>query len=78
VHRTLLWYDPELCWDHLHLNAPGVAIYMPVLATEVREALETTNPFKRGHPEATRSAARPYQQFGLLGHRHVDAVKGRR
>jgi hypothetical protein len=35
----LLWYDPELCWDHIHLNLPGVAVYTPVLAKEVREAL---------------------------------------
>jgi hypothetical protein len=36
---TLLWYDPKLCWDHIHLNVPGVAVYMPVLATDVRDVI---------------------------------------
>ncbi len=35
----LLWYDPKLCWDHIHLNAPGVAAYMAQLATEAHEVL---------------------------------------
>jgi hypothetical protein len=36
---TLLWYDPELCWDQIHLNDPGIAAYGAVLAKDVREAL---------------------------------------
>jgi hypothetical protein len=37
---TLLWYPWDLCWDSFHLNASGVARFMPVLATEIRTALE--------------------------------------
>jgi hypothetical protein len=37
---ALLWYDPKLCWDHIHLNASGVAVYMPQLATEIRDILD--------------------------------------
>jgi hypothetical protein len=36
---TLLWYDPELCWDHIHLNSRGVAVYMALLAKDARAAL---------------------------------------
>jgi hypothetical protein len=36
----LLWYDFDLCWDPFHLNTLGVAKYTPVIATEVRAALE--------------------------------------
>jgi hypothetical protein len=46
---TLLWYDPTLCWDHIHLNTQGVAVYMTYLAKEVRDILaEVDSPPSRG------------------------------
>ncbi len=38
----LLWYDWELCYDNLHLNAPGIEIYMKLLANDVRPLASTT------------------------------------
>jgi hypothetical protein len=38
-HPTLLWYDPKLCFDHIHLNAPGVAVYTSLLAKDVQDIL---------------------------------------
>jgi hypothetical protein len=46
-HPTLLWYDPKLCWDHIHLNAPGAAVYMALLANDVRAILENANASNR-------------------------------
>ena len=37
---TLLWYDPALCWDHIHLNAHGVAAYMVELAQVSHKLLD--------------------------------------
>jgi len=37
---TLLWYDPLLSWDRVHLNAAGVANFMPVVAKDVQVALK--------------------------------------
>ncbi|HEV8000902.1 MAG TPA: hypothetical protein VGP63_13545 [Planctomycetaceae bacterium] len=37
---TLLWYDPSLSWDRVHLNAAGVAKFMPVVAKDVQAALK--------------------------------------
>jgi hypothetical protein len=37
---TLLWYDWDLCYDNIHLNASGVAVYMAFLAKDVRAVLE--------------------------------------
>jgi hypothetical protein len=36
---NLLWYDWQLCYDNLHLNTQGVAVYMAQLAKDVRDAL---------------------------------------
>ena len=36
---NLLWYDWTLCYDNLHLNPQGVAIYTPQLVKDVRDAL---------------------------------------
>jgi hypothetical protein len=38
----LLWYDWELCYDNLHLNAPGIEVYMKLLAKDVRPLASTT------------------------------------
>jgi len=38
----LLWYDWELCYDNLHLNAPGIEVYMKLLAKDVRPLISTT------------------------------------
>jgi hypothetical protein len=36
----LLWYDPDLCWEHIHLNDRGVAAYMSHLAKEAHDILD--------------------------------------
>jgi hypothetical protein len=38
----LLWYDPKVCWDCLHLNREGTEKYTKALAAEVSAALEAT------------------------------------
>ncbi len=42
-HPSLLWYDWKLCYDNLHLNSPGVEIYMAQLAKDVQDVLGTAN-----------------------------------
>jgi hypothetical protein len=34
-----LWFDDELCWDHVHLNVRGVERLMPIVASDVQTAL---------------------------------------
>jgi hypothetical protein len=36
----LLWYDWAVCYDHVHLNNQGVALYTALLAQDVRALLE--------------------------------------
>ena len=36
---AVLWYDPELLWDSLHLNAAGVEKFMPVVAKDFESVL---------------------------------------
>jgi hypothetical protein len=33
------FYEPELCWDYMHLNAAGVENFMPLVAKDVQAAL---------------------------------------
>ncbi|HXY37884.1 MAG TPA: hypothetical protein VEI07_26895 [Planctomycetaceae bacterium] len=35
----LLWYDWAVCFDHVHLNSQGVALYTALLARDVRDLL---------------------------------------
>jgi hypothetical protein len=37
----LLWYDRSVCWDDVHLNGQGVAIYTAQLVKDVSDVLET-------------------------------------
>ncbi len=36
---AVLWYEPELMWDAMHLNTAGVAKFMPIVAKDVQAAL---------------------------------------
>jgi hypothetical protein len=36
---ALLWWDPLLSWDRIHLNVSGVEKFMPVVAKDVEAAL---------------------------------------
>jgi hypothetical protein len=35
----LLWYDPELCWDQIHLNNFADSAFLAVLADDLLNAL---------------------------------------
>ncbi len=34
-----LWYDPDLCWDQIHLNAAGGSAYLAVIAKDIRKVM---------------------------------------
>lgn len=36
----MLWYDPEVCWDTIHLNTAGVERFTSLVAKDVTEALD--------------------------------------
>jgi hypothetical protein len=40
VRPIIEWYEPEICWDTLHLNARGVERFTTEVAKDVQAALE--------------------------------------
>jgi hypothetical protein len=44
----LLWFDPSVCFDFMHLNDAGVSAYMPVLAQAV-QAVIRSDESRTGH-----------------------------
>jgi hypothetical protein len=42
-----LWYDRNLCWDDIHVNSPGAAVYASVLAKDVAHALAAETELNR-------------------------------